>query len=125
MYPNHNLCLTIIRLKTQSVQFVSELGVGQNLEVYCLLSKKWVHATITDKHTDHNQLCVKFVNGQGQIQWYSCFSPQIAPIGFKYGYTPNMNKRNNVPCIVSIVDDELNKIAPNHLQSFAITRVLS
>jgi len=104
-----------LKALSKTIRFISELAVGRNIEIYCLLSKQWVNATIVQINANNHQLCAQYLNGQRQHQWLSYYSPQIAPIRFRFGYTPNTSKRNNVPCIVAVVDKELDDLAVQHL----------
>ena len=99
------------------VQFISELAVGRNIEIYCLLSRNWINATIVRVNKADNQLYAQYMDGTNQHQWFSIYSPRLAPIGFKYQFIPNLTKRNNVPNIAAVVDERMNELAATHLPS--------
>ena len=83
--------------------------MGRNIEVYCLLNKKWIRATIIKVDDENNYIYAQYLDGSNQHQWFSKFSSRLAPIGFHYQFVPKMNKRNNVPNITAVVDPDLNK----------------
>ena len=82
--------------------------------MYCERRSKWINASIDEIDEEKRQIHVQYNDGSRNQRYISLFSSYIAPIGFKYGYVPR-TKRNNVPCIVSVVDEQLDQIAINHV----------
>eukprot|EP01083_Nonionella_stella_P229651 812600_1 len=92
---------------TKITKFISQLAIGVNIEVYCLMTQKWTSVTTSKMNQSEHQVYAQYRDGSNQHQWFSIYSPRLAPIGFKYLYIPNIMKRNNVPCIVAVMDDGL------------------
>eukprot|EP01084_Bolivina_argentea_P223242 377761_1 len=101
---------------SKTIQFISDLNVGINIEIYCLSKYKWINATIIDTNKNNKQIHIQYLDGSNKHEWIYVYSNRIAPITFQYLYTPNMNKRNNVPCIVSIIDSKLNDLGLKHVK---------